>query len=176
MKNIIFLLAAIFSVTILQVTAVNCLKIFGVRPDLLIAFVVLASIRLNWKTALLFSVLAGLLKDLFGAAGSGLNIFLMPLWGYLILKISKKVSIDDPIGICTAAFLAALLNGIASRLLYSFLGKYIGLGIFLRIAFIEPLYTALSLLVFFKAADYIKHNPKFRLCAFSFFKKPDLTA
>ena len=176
MKKIIFLLAAIFGLTVLQVTAMNYLKIFGVRPDLLIAFVVITSIRLNWKIALLFSVLAGLLKDLFGPGGSGLNIFLLPLWGYIILKISKKVSIDDSIGICTAAFLAALLNAIATRLLYSFLGKPISLGIFLRIAFIEPLYTALSLFIFFKAADYIRHNPGLRIYVPGLFKKSDLSA
>lgn len=136
------------------------LSFFGVKPDLLICFIVITSVYFEWKWALSFSLLAGLFKDLLGSSAVGINIFLMPLWSYLVLRLSKKISIDDPIGLSAAVFLAVLLNDIASRFLYLSFGKYVSLGIFLRIAFIESFYTtALALPIFLKTFDYIKRIP-----------------
>jgi len=148
-KNLVFL-PALFVIAIAQATVLNHFKFFGVKPDLFIGFVAAASIYLNWKWALPFSLLAGLLKDLFGTAGFGINVFLLPLWSYLILQLAGKISLDDPVAVSAAAFFTALLNDIASRLFYLYYGKYISLGIFLRIMLIEPAYTALAVLFFIR--------------------------
>jgi rod shape-determining protein MreD len=158
-KNFIFLLI-LFIIVLIQATLMHYLRFFGVKPDLLICFIVVTSVYFEWKWALSFSLLAGLFKDLLGSSGLGINIFLMPLWGYLVLRLSRKISIDDPIGLSATVFLAVLLNDIASRFLYLSFGKYVSLGIFLRIAFIEALYTtALALPIFLGTFDYIKKIP-----------------
>ena len=159
MRNFIFLLI-LFVIVIIQTTLMYHLRFFGVKPDLLICFIVITSVYLEWKWALSFNLLAGLFKDLLGSSGLGINIFLMPLWGYLILRLSRKISIDDPVGLSAVVFLTVLLNDIASRFLYLSLGKYVSLGIFLRIAFIESAYTtALAFPIFLGAFDYIKKIP-----------------
>lgn len=173
MKNLVFLLA-LFVIVVIQETILDYLRVFGVKPDLLLGFVVIVSVYSNWRWALFFSILAGLFKDLFGSSSFGINIFLLPLWGCLISKLSRKISIDDTIGISVTAFLTVLINDIASRMLYLYLGKYVSLGIFLRIMLIGSLYTALALPFFVQAFVYI-NTMSYQRSDAPDFKKSDLT-
>jgi rod shape-determining protein MreD len=158
MKNLFFLLA-LFVIVVIQATVLDYLRVFGVKPDLLIGFAVIISVYSDLRWALFFSILAGLFKDLLGSSGFGINIFLLPLWSYLIWKLSRKISIDDTIGISVTAFLTVLVNDIASHMLYIYLGKYVSLGIFLRIMLIGSLYTALALPFFVQAFVRINTMP-----------------
>jgi rod shape-determining protein MreD len=154
-RNWVFLLILVI-VVLVQATLLNYVRIFGVKPDLLILLVVVAAAYLNWRSVVLLSFIAGLFKDIFGSAGFGINIFLLPLLGYLVWKVSRQISIDDPIGLSAVAFLAVLLNDIASRPFYFYSGRDISLGIFMRITVIEALYTALTLQAIVKGLEYGK--------------------
>lgn len=151
MQNLLFL-PALLVIVLIQTTILNHLKVFGVQPDLLIGLVVVVSVCRDWKWALPIAIIAGLFKDLFGTPGIGINIFMLPLWSYLLSKLSRKISIDDSIGLSAATFLTVILNDISSRLLYLYLGKYVSFGIFLRITIIESLYTTLAVFIFLSLA------------------------
>jgi rod shape-determining protein MreD len=160
MRNLIFV-PFLLALAIVQSTLLSYFRFFGVKPDLLLGLTVIAGIYLDWQWALPLAIFAGLCKDIFATTSIGINIFLMPLWSYLVLKLARKISVDDPIAICVVAALAVLLNDITIRLLYLYSGKSISHGIFLRMAFIEPLYTALILPFLIKAFVYVRDLPRY---------------
>lgn len=145
MKNRTFAFVVIAS-ALLQATALNHLRIFSVKPDLLLCSVIFASIFFKDQEALFFSALAGILKDLLsGPSPFGIYTVLFSLSGFVIMQLSKKISLDNhPVRI-TCVFAVAFLNNILVRLIFFFLGNpVVSLGIFLRILFLEALYTALA--------------------------------
>ncbi len=135
-----------------QATLLNYFSIFGVKPDLLLATVVIAGFFLELRWAIVFGVLAGIFKDAFGLSPFGLNILLFALWGYLVNKLSRKISIEDNIAAAVLVFIIALLQNIASGFVIIYSGSFVPFGIFLRIVFLSSLYTALTLPLIFKIA------------------------
>jgi rod shape-determining protein MreD len=136
-------LLIVIILAILQVTILNHLRIFSVKPDLLLIAVVLTALSLELKQALFFSILAGIFKDIFSINAFGVNTVLFPIWSFLIIKLSKEVSIEDNPAFAVLVFITVVFNDIAARLINLTLGNFIPLGIFLRVAFLESLYTAL---------------------------------
>ena len=144
MKNFIFI-AAIIIFALLQTTILNCVNIFNVKPDLLLSSVIIASLFFKPQWAISLSIFAGILKDIFSVNVFGLNSILFFLWSFLIIKLSRKISFDSNYVRLVLVFIIAILNNIITRLIFLFLGNFISLGLFLRITFIESLYTALIL-------------------------------
>ena len=142
MKNSIFI-AAIIIFALLQTTILNCVTIFNVKPDLLLSSVIIASLFFKPQWAIPLSIFAGILKDIFSVNVFGLNSILFFLWSFLIIKLSRKISFDSNYVRLVLVFIIAILNNIITRLIFLFLGNFISLGLFLRITFIESLYTAL---------------------------------
>lgn len=161
MRNWIFLLI-IFISGLLQSTILNSFRILAVKPDLVVVCVVMASVFLNWKWALFSGLFAGILKDAFGEAALGINILLLPLWSYLLAKLSKEISLDDNFVLVVTAFIVIFLNDIVSHFINLYFGRFVTPGIFLRIAFIEALYSALVLSLAFLIFDYFKCLPFFK--------------
>lgn len=157
MKNLFYFLI-LASLSLLQVTAFNHLEVFSVKPDLLLGFVVVSSVLLNWKIALLFGAIAGVFKDLFGSSGFGINTFLLPLWSFLIFKLSRKIAIEDPVALSVTAFVIVLFNDIVSRVLFFSFGRYVSPGVFLKVALLESAYTAIALPLVIIAFDYINES------------------
>jgi len=149
MRNRLFLLA-ILIIALLQATLLNYIKVFGVKPDLLLIIFFISSLFFELKWALVFGICVGILKDILGINTFAINTLLLPLWSLLIMKLSKKISIDSNFIRAAFIFIIIISNDIVSRLIFLFLGKFIiPLSIFLRIAFLESLYTALvSFLIF----------------------------
>lgn len=144
MKNFIFIAAIIIS-ALLQTTILNCVNIFNVKPDLLLISVIIASLFFEPQWAISLSIFSGILKDIFSVNVFGLNSILFFLWSFLIIKLSRKITFDNNYVRVVLIFIIALLNNIIMRLIFLFLDNFISLGIFLRITFIESLYTALIL-------------------------------
>lgn len=142
-------LLIIIILAILQVTVFNYFRVFSVKPDLLLIIVVLAGLSFGLREALFFSILAGILKDIFSINAFGINTLLFPLWSFLTIKLSREVSLENNFIRAVLVFIMVVLNDIAARLINLTLGNFIPMGIFLRVTFLESLYTALvSLLVF----------------------------
>jgi rod shape-determining protein MreD len=161
MKNPAFL-AVIFLFGVLQATFLNYFMIFGIKPDLLIISMILVSVFFNWKRAVFFSVYAGALKDIFGIESFGLYIAVFACWSYLIARVSRKISIDDPAVFPVIVGVVVLLNGMLLRFINISLGKPIPLGISLRIICIEAFYTALVCPLVF-SIFYKLNGPSFKM-------------
>lgn len=135
---------------IFQSTFLEYFRIFGVKPDLLLACVVIAAIFMEPLPAIVFAALIGAAKDAFGLGTFGLNILLFSLWSFLVIKISRKVSIEDGPAIAVLAFIIAVLQNISTGLALVYSGSFVPSGIFLRIVLLGSLYTALTLPVILK--------------------------
>ncbi|MDD2679543.1 MAG: rod shape-determining protein MreD [Candidatus Omnitrophica bacterium] len=128
-----------------QLTSLHYFKFFGAQPDLFLVSVVLASLFLEGRQAVIFSLALGIFKDAFTLSAFGADILLFSLWSFLIVKITRKVSIEDNLSRTLLLFIIALLQNIISGLVLVYSGSFIPLGIFLRLVFFGALYTALLL-------------------------------
>lgn len=130
---------------VLQVTLLDCFKVFGVKPDLLLIAVFIAVLSLAIKPALSVGLLAGIFKDAFSLTPPGVSTILFPIWVFLIANLCREVSIDDNLTRLLLFFVVVLLNNIISGLVLIYSGVFLPLGIFLRITLLASIYTALIL-------------------------------
>ncbi len=150
MRNWFFLIA-IFIIAIIQSTLLDYIKIFGVKPDFLLISVVIVSLNLELKWALVLSICAGFLKDALGINAFGINTLLFSLWSFLIMRLSKKISIDNNLIRAVLVFIAVIFNDIVKILTFLFLGNFfVPFSILIRTAFLESMYTALVSTLAFK--------------------------
>ena len=144
MRVSVFLVIALI-LAVFQLTSLSYFRLFGVSPDLFLVCVFIASLFFKLRWSIIFSVLLGIFKDSFSPDTFGLNIILFSLWSFLIVQVSRKITIDDNITRALLLFIVALLQNIISGLLLFYSGGNVPTGIFLRIVFLGSLYTALTL-------------------------------
>lgn len=134
---------------LIQVALVDAVKFATVRPDLIIIGVVVASLSFELPYVLILCLSAGILKDIFSPYTFGINVFILPLLGFLIVRLSKDLSWDNSWVRAMLISAVSLSYHLIVRSVLFFWGHFIPVGIFLRIALLESLYTALiSVLVF----------------------------
>jgi len=148
MKNWFFLPVIIFLVS-LQLTWPGFLSFFNCKPDLLLILSVALVFYLDFQTAFIFAVLAGLTKDLFLQQPFALNTILFCLWSYLTYILTRQISTD--LGYVRAAIVliaAFLTNIITGMIIVNFVGV-VPVGIFLRNLIVSSVYTvAITPLIF----------------------------
>ena len=150
MKKWLFSLI-IFVILLFQLTILDYFKIFGVKPDLLLASIVIASLFFESKWVIVLAVFAGILKDIFGINTLGINVLLFPLWGFIVIELSKRLSIENNFIYLGFIFIITILNSMMLRLISMFMGSLVvSWVVFLRIAFLESLYTSLISPLLFK--------------------------
>lgn len=148
-----FFLVIIFIFCLLQVTILDYFKVFQVKPDLLFISVVIASLFFSGKWAILFSLLSGVLKDVFTIDTFGINTLLFTLESFFVIRLSKKITLDENFLYAAVIFAAVIINAIIIRVASIFFGdSVVSPGIFLRIAFFQAIYTALISPLLFKLA------------------------
>lgn len=146
-----FVILSVFGV--LQATILNSFRIFGVKPDLLLISVVIISFSSELRWALIFSIYAGILKDILGAHAFGINTLIFPFWAFLIIKLSRKISIDNNFIPTLFILVIGIADSIIFKLIFSSLQNLIiPLGIFSRLMCLESIYTALIFHFIFKFA------------------------
>ncbi|MFH1441163.1 MAG: rod shape-determining protein MreD [Candidatus Omnitrophota bacterium] len=155
MRNWI-ILVLIYIFALLEATLLNNFKFFGIKPDLLLVIIVILSVFWEWRWVLFFSLFAGILKDTFCFEPFGLNTILFPLISYLVYKVSRKISVEDIYALMVITFIAVFLNNIISRIIFAFSGKIIPFGIFMRVIFIESLYSAVISPLVVKVLDLLR--------------------
>jgi len=139
------LLALIIILGIFQVTILDYFRFFGVKPDLLLVAVFISGLFLDFKSALGVSLFAGIFKDAFSLNIIGLNTVFFPIWVILIMRVTRKVSIEDNFSRSLFLFVIALSNNLLSGLTLVYFKGFVPLGIFLRITLVASVYTALIL-------------------------------
>lgn len=148
MKKWSLVLTAIIFV-IAQLTWPVFLIFFNCKPDLLLALSIVLVFILDFKTALVFAIFCGLLKDIFSLSPVALNTILFSLWSYLIHKLSTQISTENDYVRLGIALIVVLLNNITIGFLIINSGNIIPFFVFLRNLIIPTLYTvALFPLIF----------------------------
>ena len=153
MKRLLFA-GVILVLGLLQVTLVDSFKIFNVKPDLLLMIALLTSFVFDFKEALVLSVFAGLLKDVLGPGIFGMNALLFALWTFLIERVDRQVPIDHDAIRVILVFTITLLHHTLRGLFSLWAGRQIRPGIFLRIIFLEAIYTTLIFPWVFKGVQW----------------------
>ena len=143
------LLSAIIILTTLQLIWPGFLVFFHCKPDLLLVFTVSLVFYLDFKTALIFAVLAGLTKDIFLPVFFAVNTISFSVWSYLAYRLSGQISTENDYVRLAIVLIAAFLNNIITGLGILNSGNIIPPGIFLRNLIIPSVYSAaLSPLIF----------------------------
>ncbi|MDD5565704.1 MAG: rod shape-determining protein MreD [Candidatus Omnitrophica bacterium] len=135
---------------LLQATWLNALKVFSVKPDLLLITMIIATLNFKPGKAMALSVYTGVLKDIFSPFPVGLHTLLFPLWSLFIIALSKKIVIDGTLLYSVLAALVVILQSIGARIVLVFLGETMPPGVFLRIMILGALYTAFAMPVIWK--------------------------
>jgi len=154
MKKCFFLLTMVILAT-LQLTWPGFLTFFNARPDLLLILAITAVFYLDFKIALVFSILCGLLKDAFLPQGTGINTILFGIYSYAVWRLCRQISTEHDFIRLALILVIALLNNIISGLQSVNLGNIIPAGIFLRNLIIPSVYTAAVSPLIFKLTKKI---------------------
>jgi len=149
------LLATVMVLALLQLSWPEFLVFFHTRPDLLLIFVIAAVFYLDLKSALVFGVLCGLLKDVFLPQSFGINTVLFIGWAGAIRLLGRQISTEHDLIRYTIVLIVAFLNNIIIGLQTINIGNYIPAGIFLRNLIVGALYTAALSPFVFKLAKKI---------------------
>lgn len=159
MKKIYFLLV-IIGLALIQVTILNSFRLFLIKPDLLLVSVVIASLSFDLGWAIGCSIFAGMLKDIID-----INIFntlFFAIWSFLIIKLSKKIALENKYLQAALVFVIVIVNGMIKKTINFSLGNSIPLGIFFKILILESIYTGLiSLLIIVIVRPITSQNLKF---------------
>ena len=143
------LLPAIIILVTLQLVWPGFLVFFNCKPDLLLVFAVSLVFYLDFKTALIFALLAGVAKDIFLPVFSAINTISFSVWSYLIYRLSSQISTENIYVRLAVVLVPVFLNNIIVGLQILNSGNIIPAGIFLRNLIIPSVYSAaLSPLIF----------------------------
>lgn len=145
---------------LIQISVLQVVRVFGIKPDLLLIGMVLANLLFDTPQAIIVSLFCGLMKDIFAPTLFGPNVILFVVWGLCISRLNREISIDNMYLRVALVFAVSLLHGIASGLYFISAGAYIPFGIFLKIVVVGSIYTALALPVVVRALQplYPKYN------------------
>jgi rod shape-determining protein MreD len=137
----IYGLLLLFLIALLQSTLLNYFRIFNVKPDAILAALILfvAFFDLRWLAA--FAFLGGIFRDIFSALPFGFNTIICILWVILANRISRRLSIENNVIRSCLLCLIILLNNLTMQSILFVLGKPVSLGVFSRIVFIESIFT-----------------------------------
>jgi hypothetical protein len=75
---------------------------------------------------------------------------LFTLWGFLIIELNKKISIDNDLRRVVLIFILAIMHNTIRGLIFVYLGNFIPVGIFFRTVSLGSIYTAAVLPLLFK--------------------------
>jgi len=156
--NRLIFLAIVLIIGLLQATVLDVFKFFWVKPDLLLASVVIASLLFELRWALVAACFAGLLKDITGIHNPGIYILLFPLWSFLVIRLSRQITLENDFIPPVIVFVVVISDSIIARVVVLSLGDPVAsLGIFLRVTFIESVYTALVFILLFRIIKRIPY-------------------
>jgi rod shape-determining protein MreD len=142
MKKVIFA-ALIICAALIQSTLAIHIQVFGVKPDLFWIMVLAAALYFDAGTAVIFSLICGLLKDSLGLSPFGVYVILFPLWSLAVSSLSKRISFDHMPVSCLFLFIMVFVNAIILRVIPFVPGASLRFMVFMRVSLIESIYTAL---------------------------------
>lgn len=148
MRNLSFILVIIILVTLGLIWPVS-LNFFYCKPDLLLIFMVALVFYTDFKTALIFGILAGLAKDVFLPGALAINTICFSIWSYLVYCLSRQIAMEEFFLRLAVVLAVSLMNNFIIGIQSVASGNNIPAGYFLRNLIIVSVYsTLLSPLIF----------------------------
>jgi rod shape-determining protein MreD len=154
MRNLFFLLTIIILAT-LGLNWPIFLNFFYCKPDLLLIFMVALVFYTDFKTALIFGILAGLAKDVFLPWSLPVNMICFGIWSYLIYRLGRQISTEENYVRLAVVLAAGLLNNFIVGLQSVSAGNIMPPGIFLRNLIVVSVYSSLLSPLIFKLTKKI---------------------
>ena len=154
MKKLLFLLIIIVLAS-LELNWPNFLNFFYCKPDFLLIFMVALVFYTDFRTALLFGILAGLAKDVFLPWPLAMNTICFSIWSYLIYRLSRQISTEEDYVRWAIVLVTVLLNNLVLGLRFIATGNIMPPGIFLRNLIIVIIYTTVVSPLIFKLTKKI---------------------
>ncbi len=144
MKPAFFLM--IVGYALLEVAVLPFVQVFGAKPDLMLLCVFWVALEFPLYQALLISIYAAFVKDIFSASSWGLHMILFPLWVWVIKELSRKVTLENKTLRFVVLCMIILLHNILGCVLAAITGRGLAsIGTIIRMTFSATFY---SLLVF----------------------------
>jgi len=139
-KSAIFLLSA--SLALIQFSTLDELKIWEVRPDLILVALFLGSLFVQRKEAFILAISLGLLKDIFSCSFLGINTLLFAFYIFIGNQINLNFSFEDNFSRTAFFLILSLLHNLSNGFYRIFLGGQLTLGVFLRLSLIASFYNS----------------------------------
>ncbi len=154
------LLAALF----LQVTLLNLLSVFGVKPDLVLITVVFNAFLRGPREGALLGFLGGLFVDLATGSYVGMNSLSMMSVGYLVGLTESKLYKDSSLMVVFLVWLSSFAAQFSNYILLWLMEVYIAPGVAL-LNVIIPTATYTALLVPLSYRRFYRSNHEGWLCS-----------
>ena len=154
MKKLLFLLTIIILATV-GLNWPNFLNFFHCKPDLLLIFMVALVFYTDFKTALIFGILAGLVKDVFLTQTLAINTISFSIFSYAVYRVGRQISTEENYVRLAIILVVALLNNLIIGIQSAAGGNIIPWGIFLRNLILVSVYSTLFAPLIFKLTKKI---------------------
>jgi len=154
-KKIGFFYLCVIICAIVQATMLDYIRLWSVKPDLLLLCCVVVGLTLSLRDGLYLGILAGFLKDILSLNHYGISTLFFPLVVFLVFKLSTKIATENSSLSAMVVFFVVILNEVVSKILLEFFGVFIPAGVFLRVIILEALYTAIISILVFKMKGWI---------------------
>ncbi len=149
MKKLL-LFSIIVALAVLQVTVLDVIRVWGVKPDLLLIAMIISALSFDFKWAMSFAFICGALKDIFFAMRFGVNAVLFTLLAFSIYKLSRRIFIEDELSCFILAFAVAFANNLVLFIVFLFKSISVAPVSFFRIGLFGSIYTALLFFVVYR--------------------------
>jgi len=134
---------AAFLALVLQLTLVDHLSIFGVRPDITVLIVVMLALRRGPLAGTLVGFFLGLFQDLLAPATLGMNMLAKSVLGYLSGRLGQNLALSGIAFYAPLFAVAVLIHDLLYLMVYTRLDPYRILRIFLVESLPTAIFTAI---------------------------------
>jgi len=146
MRGLLFVILA-FILAYLQADALNYIRIFSSKPDLLLIVTIFVALNSTRYRPIVFALFCGLLKDSLSFATFGLNSFSFCCIAIVVSILNKGLYFESHINYILLVFICALFNSIVN---YIYFFHLISFPVFLRMSFFSITYTAIIAIYLFR--------------------------
>ena len=146
---------ALFIIVLLQSTLLNYFRIFNVKPDAILASLVIYVNFFNLGWSLFFAFLGGIFKDAFSVFSFGFNTITCILWIILARQVSRRLSFENNFIRSGLLCLIILLNNLTLQSIMLVLGRHIVMADLLKVAAIESIFTLILAMPLYRFFVYL---------------------
>lgn len=111
MKEQLFSAVLALALVTLQTSGGSAGGLFGMHPDLVLLFVLVAGMRRDETSGALWGIGLGFVEDTFSAGLPGANLLTKGLLGYAAGNLRDRLDCDNPNTLAIVAAIATLLQG-----------------------------------------------------------------